>query len=60
MLYNKANIARRALDRIGDVLHFDNASTNPGFKDFLREKVMIPINNPLVPGFYLNRQEGPR
>ncbi|XP_057249966.1 uncharacterized protein At4g02000-like [Beta vulgaris subsp. vulgaris] len=60
LLYNKTNIARRALNRIGDVLHFDNASSSTGFKDIIRAKVLIPINNPLVPGFYLNRQEGPR
>lgn len=60
LLYNKTQVARRALDRIGTVMHFDNDPTSEGFKDFIRAKVVIPINNPLVPGFYLSFQEGPR
>lgn len=59
LLYNKLSIARRALERIGHVLYFDNDSTSEGFKDYLRAKVIIPINNPLVPGFFFNKQEGP-
>lgn len=60
LLYNKMSVARRALDILGKVLFFDEESTSDGFKDFLRAKVEIPINNPLVPGVYFNRQEGPR
>ncbi|KMT09187.1 hypothetical protein BVRB_6g132900 [Beta vulgaris subsp. vulgaris] len=60
LLYNKLNVARRALEKLGTVLYFDSDSMREGFKDFLRAKVLIPINNPLVPGVYFNRQEGPR
>ena len=60
LLYNKISIARRALDRIRHVLYFDNDSIAEGFKDYLSAKVIIPFNNPLVPGFFFNRQEGPR
>lgn len=38
--------------RIGRVLHFDNPSTSQGIKDYLRAKVIIPIDHPPVPGFY--------
>ena len=58
LMYNKPHIARRALSKIGRVLYFDNKSTSPGFKDLLRAKVVIPINNPLVPGFYFDSQNG--
>ncbi|KMT13661.1 hypothetical protein BVRB_4g080450 [Beta vulgaris subsp. vulgaris] len=54
------SVARRALEKISHVLYFDNESSTEGFKDYLRAKVMISINNPLVPGIYFNRQEGPR
>ena len=60
LLYNKASIAKRALEKLGRILFFNNDSTREGFKDFLRAKVVIPINNPLVPGMFFNRQEGPR
>lgn len=60
LIYNKLHVARRALEKIEKILYFDNESTKEGFKDFLRAKVVIPINNPLVPGMYFNRQEGPR
>ena len=46
LIYNKLHIARRALEKIGKILYFDNDSTKEGFKDFLRAKVVIPINNP--------------
>lgn len=52
LIYNKAHIARKALERIGRVLYFDNPSSTIGIKDYLRAKVTILINNPLVPGFY--------
>lgn len=32
--------------------------SNPGFKDYIRSKVVIPVNNPLVPGFYFDAQNG--
>lgn len=57
-MYNKTHIARRVLQKIGRVLYFDNLSTSPGFKDYLRAKVVIPVNNPLVPGFYFDHQNG--
>lgn len=58
VMYNKPHIARRALSKIGRVMYFDNKSTSPGFKDLLRAKVVISINNPLVPGFYFDSQNG--
>ncbi|KMS95355.1 hypothetical protein BVRB_009020 [Beta vulgaris subsp. vulgaris] len=60
LLYNKLSVARRALEKLGTILYFDSNSLKEGFKDYLRAKVLIPINNPLVPGVYFNRQEGPR
>lgn len=36
------------------MLYFDNPSTFTGFKDFLRAKVVISANNPLILGFYLD------
>ena len=60
LLYNKVSVAQRALEKLGRVLYFDDDSTSEGFKDYLRAKVIIPINNPLVPGVFFNRQEGPR
>ena len=58
LMYNKTHVARRVLQKIGRVLYFDNKSTSPGFKDYLRAKVVIPVNNPLIPGFFFDNQNG--
>lgn len=52
LLYNKTHITRKALERIRRVIYFDNPSITQGIMDDLRAKVIIPINNVLVPGFY--------
>lgn len=58
LFYNKPQVPRRALKKIERVLYFDNPSTSPGFKVYLRAKLVIPINNPLVPGFFFDYHSG--
>ena len=44
--------------RVGKVLYFDEASGQPGLKKHFRALVWIKTKSPLIPGMYLEMQEG--
>lgn len=49
---NKAHVAERALKKLGRVVGFDEVSLRDGPKEFIRARVQVELNKPLVPGYF--------
>ena len=49
---NKARVAERALKKLGRVVGFDERSLREGPKEFIRARVQVELNKPLVPGYF--------
>lgn len=58
LLFNSKSLANAIFSRIGKVLHFDIASERPTLKKHFRALVWIKTKLPLVPGIYIEAQEG--
>ncbi|KMT05663.1 hypothetical protein BVRB_7g167960 [Beta vulgaris subsp. vulgaris] len=52
------SLANLIYSRIGKVLYYDEASGQPGLKKHFRALVWIKVKSPLIPGIYLEMQEG--
>lgn len=57
MIHSKS-LANGILSRIGKVLQFDEHSEQPGLKKHFRALVWIKVKSPLVPGMFIEVQEG--
>lgn len=57
MIHSKS-LTNGILARIGRVLQFDESSEGPGLKKYFRALVWIKTKSPLVPGMYIEVQEG--
>lgn len=55
---NYPHVACRALNKIGRVITFDNASLAEGPKEFLRAKVYVALDKPLIPRYFFEYQVG--
>lgn len=55
---NHPHGARRALEKLGRVITFDNASLQEGPKEFLRVKVQVQLDKHFVPGYFYEYQIG--
>lgn len=49
---NKVHVARRALEKLGRIIRFDEASLREGPKEFIRAKVYVEMHKPLIPGYF--------
>lgn len=58
LLINSKTLANTIFSRIDKVLHFDNASERPDLKKYFRPLVWIKTEMPLIPGLYIEVQEG--
>lgn len=55
--YNTMAVGKRALNKIGRVFYFDDASQELGTKEYLRALVWMKLKNPLIPGLYVEYAE---
>lgn len=55
-VYSNVEMAEIMLNKIGNILIFDEKSRQPGLKKFIRAKVWLQINKPLVSGCFLEYQ----
>lgn len=53
---NYPHVTRRALQNLGDVITFDEASLLDDPKEFVRAKVKISLDKPLIPGYFYEYQ----
>ncbi|KMT14848.1 hypothetical protein BVRB_3g065710 [Beta vulgaris subsp. vulgaris] len=58
LVISSKSLANLIFSRVGKTLYFDVASGQPGIKKHFRALVWIKIKGPLLPGMYLEMQEG--
>lgn len=58
LLINSKNLDRELFSRIGKVLHFDAESERLGLKKYYRALVWMRTKTSLIPGMFIEAQEG--